>query len=678
MNPKRRPTSKVASRIGAHARLKTEPGASGKEQQSLYEDLTGTNCRPEDQAAGLATANDVLADMMNAMEIATVFLDDRLRIKRFTPRATELLNLVPGDIGRPVGDFTQNSPGVDFVSDAERVLDSRSVVEKEAQARDGQWYTVRSLPYRTPDNRVEGVAITFSNVTRLKQVEDKLQYRKLYAESIVETVRDPLIVLDGKLQVISANQAFYRMFQTSPAETVGRRIYDLADRQLDIERLRHLLEEIIPEKSSFQDFRVERELPQIGLKSMLLSGCQVRATGGMPECILLTIEDVTELEKGRALAEHRAGQLRELAFRLTQTEQRERKRLAQVLHENLQQLLVAAKFHLESVRVHTPEGKSRESLEEVNRLLDQSVETSRRLTVELNPPILFELGMGAALPWLARQFGREHGLKVLTDIRADVAPEEESLAALLFSAVRELLSNVIKYARVNSAHVLVDRIDADHIRVVVSDEGVGFDYEKFQAGENRETGLGLFGIRERIEYLGGHFRIETAPGRGTRVIMIIPLSRDRKAHKEEAPVTVPAGVAAAEAAALPTSGRKIRVLLADDHMMVRQGLVGLLRQEEDIEVVAEAGDGRQAIELANRDHPDVVVMDLSMPVLNGIEATRRIRAELPRTQIIGLSMYEETERAEAMLEAGARIYLNKGGPTQDLVAAIRTAASAPH
>jgi len=127
--------------------------------------------------------------------------------------------------------------------------------------------------------------------------------------------------------------------------------------------------------------------------------------------------------------------------------------------------------------------------------------------------------------------------------------------------------------------------------------------------------------------------------------------------------------------ATSSATRKIRVLLVDDPTIVRQGLMGLLKQEADIEVIAEAGDGQQAIELAHRNRPEVVIMDLSMPVMNGIEATRRITAELPGTQIIGLSMHEETAYIEAMLEAGAKAYLRKGGPSEDLIAAIRSAAA---
>ncbi len=659
--------------------------ASREELQSLNEELTTINGQLAEKVTDLTTANNDLANLLSATEIATVFLDSQLRIKRFTPRATELLNLIPADVGRPVSHISQNFPGEELVADAEKVLKTLSVVEKEVHARDGDWYTVRVLPYRTLDNRIDGVVITFSNVTRLKRAEGKLQYEKTYAESIVETVREPLIVLDGQLRIMSANTAFYRMFQIKPEDTVGQRIYDLADRQWDIERLRKLLEEIIPEKSAFQDFRVEHEFPQIGRATMLLSGRRIEPIGEMPERILMAMVDITEQERDRealrdrtALAERRADQLRELAFQLTQTEQRERKRLAHALHENLQQLLVGAKFLLEDARLRTQDGKTGKSIDKIKGLLDQSIEVSRAVSVEMSPPILFDAGLSAALPWLARQVESKKGLKVQTEINAKIAPDEEGMSGLLFSAVRELLFNVFKHAQVKSARVQLDRIDDDHIQIVVSDEGVGFDPTKLFASENWETGLGLFSIRERLEHVSGQLKIDTAPGRGTRVILVAPMRKEGKAlevaaaaHPTEA--GVPRSGATSDAA-----DRKIRVLLVDDHTIVRQGLMGLLKQEADIEVIAEAGDGQEAIELAHRSHPDVVVMDLSMPVMNGIEATRRIMAELPDTKVIGLSMYEETDQSEAMLEAGAKAYLSKGGPLLDLIAAIRAAAAAPN
>jgi CheY-like chemotaxis protein len=220
---------------------------------------------------------------------------------------------------------------------------------------------------------------------------------------------------------------------------------------------------------------------------------------------------------------------------------------------------------------------------------------------------------------------------------------------------------------VKSAHVHLDRLDDDHVQVVVSDKGAGFDVPN---SEHQGTGLGLFGIRERLEHAGGRLEINSAPGRGTRVILVAPMCREERALEAAVAAPIPAGVP--EVRAVSKAPReKIRMLVVDDHTIVRQGLMGLLKQEVDMEVIAEAGDGQQAIELAHRNHPDVVIMDLSMPVMDGVEATRRITSELPGTKIIGLTMFEEPYKAEAMLEAGAKAFLSKGGPSHDLLAAIR-------
>jgi DNA-binding NarL/FixJ family response regulator len=117
---------------------------------------------------------------------------------------------------------------------------------------------------------------------------------------------------------------------------------------------------------------------------------------------------------------------------------------------------------------------------------------------------------------------------------------------------------------------------------------------------------------------------------------------------------------------------KIRLLLAEDHKILRQSMAQLLSQESDLEIVGEAADGEAAVKLASQMHPDVVLMDLGMPKMDGIEATRVIRSNLPQVQIIGLSVYDEAEGADAMLAAGASMYLTKTHPVQDLIAAIRS------
>ncbi len=660
--------------------------ASKEEQQSLNEELTAVNAQLNDKVGELTDTNNDLANLLRATDIATIFLDEQLRIRRFTPRTTELLNLIESDLGRPVGHITQNFTGGDLAADAETVLKTLSPVEKEVQARNGRWYTARVLPYRTLDNRIAGAVVTFSDVSRLKDTESRLRNEKNYTQSIVDTIHNPLLVLDDELRVLSANPVFCRMFKVQPDEIAGAKLYDLGNGQWDIPELRSVLHEVADLGQPLDDFEVRHEFPELGLRVMMLNARRVERVETHPHRILLAIEDITQQEEYReelravnqtleqrvtertALAERRADQLRNLASELARSEQRERERLARVLHDNLQQLLVAAKFQLDVVRPLGVNPRSQNAINVMEDLLQQSLQASRTLTVELSPTILYEGGLEAALPWLARQMESRHGLTVRTDIKTTAAQDEAGITFLLFSSVRELLLNVAKHAKVDSADVLLERVDDDRVRVVVSDEGEGFDPADLQAGSDEATGLGLFSLQQRLEHIGGQCAIESAPGRGTRVTLTAPMPR---------PAEQPGSASFAKPPAVPRSPQAvrtdagIRVLLVDDHTIVRQGLAGILNAEPDIDVIAEASDGHEAVEQARHCRPDVIIMDVSMPGMNGIEATRIITSESPGTKIIGLSMYCEADQAEAMREAGAVGYLSKGGPSEDLLATIR-------
>ena len=257
----------------------------------------------------------------------------------------------------------------------------------------------------------------------------------------------------------------------------------------------------------------------------------------------------------------------------------------------------------------------------------------------------------------------KHGLDVRPDINATVPQDDGGVVILLFQAVRELLFNVVKHAQVKVARVQLDRLDGELVRVVVSDDGVGFEPSRLAEKGPLESGMGLFGVRERIKLrrrqrrdrqrartrhqrhpdgAGAERPEEYCEGRASR--------RRRPLHRR----TLCPGAAA----------RKIRVLLVDDHTIVRQGLAGILRQQDDIEIIAEAADGKQAVEEARRLRPDVIVMDISMPKMNGIEAARAIHAELPDIRIIGLSMHEDADGVDAMLNAGAVAVPDQGRPVR--------------
>jgi CheY-like chemotaxis protein len=308
-------------------------------------------------------------------------------------------------------------------------------------------------------------------------------------------------------------------------------------------------------------------------------------------------------------------------------------------------------------------------------LLVESIEASRAVALELYPPFLHDHGLTAALEWLARWMEERHGLKVDFSADADADPQGDDVRGFLFQAVRELLTNVVRHAKVSRASVRLEKTGEGGLRITVADEGVGFS-DQDRPGKAAQ-GVGLLHIRERLEYLGGVLEVRSAGGKGTRIRLLLGSEVLQSA-------VLPAVSAAAEAKdrpgrtaqrpAAPKSGR-IRVLLADDHEVMREGLASLLREEADIEVIAEASDGPSAVALAGQVRPDVIIMDVTMPGMTGVEATRRIAAQWNDIRIIGLSMHERADMANKMLQAGAIAYLSKGGPAEQLLAEVRKAAN---
>ncbi len=385
------------------------------------------------------------------------------------------------------------------------------------------------------------------------------------------------------------------------------------------------------------------------------------------------------VQERTAVAEQRAEQLRALALDLSRTEQRERRRLAEVLHDNLQQLLVAAKMNVQTLKRRMWNKQDADKYaDQIDDLLSESIKSSRSLTAELSPPILHNAGLDDALEWLGGWMHEKHGLRVDVSADPEANPSSDEICLLVFQSVRELLFNVVKHANVNIARVEMSRDDG-HVQVVVSDEGVGFDPEKKADEKQHKSTLGLFSIRERMSLLGGTLAVDSDTGKGTVVTVRVPTRLAKHTGDESGASPRVAEQDATEMilSAAPTKpADKIHVLVADDMLVMRDGLAALLEHEPDIEVVGRASDGQQAVELAARTHPDVVIMDVSMPARDGVEATREIVAALPNTRVIGLSMHEKEIMASKMLDAGASVYLTKDGPSEELLSAIRNLADA--
>lgn len=478
--------------------------------------------------------------------------------------------------------------------------------------------------------------------------------------AVVEGMRDGLIVVDAGNRVVDMNKVVEGILGKRRQQCIGVPLSDLLPAPPELLLTRDEEQEDI-------------ELPQVDGQaryevrvSALYEGGE-RLVGRLAVLRDVTQQRRTEQEREALLreVEHRARQLGALMTELTHAEERERRRLAQLLHDHLQQLLAGAKLHVTVVHNQSLGSPTAPTLMQAMALLDQSIAASRTLTVELSPPVLHEGSLAQALAWLAGWVQEQHGLTVVTELDPHAEPAGEDLRVLLFQATRELLFNVVKHAHTDRAYLTMRLVQGDQIELAVADKGVGFAGPAVEDAQASPGGFGLFSIRERLQLLGGRMEVQSAPQQGTRVTLYAPATFAPVQARDPEPPTAPADPEASEL--------EVRVLLVDDHRTVREGLAALLRGEEGIRVVGEATNGPMAIELAARLQPDVVVMDVTLPGMSGIEATRRLRAAWPSLRVVGLSAHAQPNIAQAMRSAGAEAYLNKSESAETLIAAIRGA-----
>jgi two-component system, chemotaxis family, CheB/CheR fusion protein len=504
-----------------------------EEIQATNEELNTINDELHLRNLELTQVSSDLQNFISSTNIPILMLGSDLRIRRFTARAQSILHLIPEDVGRPFRDIRSTLNVPDLESQILEVMNTLAIKEQEVQDQEGHWYHLRIRPYRTIDNRIDGAMLMLMDIDALKRGMEQLEYSRNYAQAIVETVREPLIVLDSNLQVLTANQSFYQTFQVAAAETEQQVIFELGNGQWNIPQLRQLLIEILPDHTQLQDFEVEHDFEQIGHKIMLLNARTMdQAEGG--KSILLAIEDITERKQLEAELTYTVTQEQSARSAAEAANRAKDDFLAMVSHElrnpitailGWAQLLRTTQFD-EAETTHaleTIEQSARAQNQLIEDLLDIASITSGKLRLNTRPLQLasvIEAAIAIAqVSATAKQIQIESSLKTSSET---ILGDPDRLQQVFWN----LLTNAVKFAPTEGrVKVTLTYLDAQ-AKITVSDTGRGisadflpyvFDRwsqaDAYEARSEPGLGLGLSIVRSLVELHDGTVEAES-PGEG--------------------------------------------------------------------------------------------------------------------------------------------------------------------
>ena len=270
---------------------------SKEELQSVNEELMTVNNELQKKLEELSHTNNDLTNLLNSTEIGTIFLDSEFRIKRFTPSVGKLVNLIPSDVGRPVDDIVTQVLDDKLIDHAREVLRTLVFQEVEVRTRDGRTFLRRILPYRTIDNVIDGVVVTFVNITDLRDAQRMVEAMLAYANTIMNSVRQPIALLSTEGRLAQVNQAFYGAFKLRKEDVLGGSIYEVDGRRWDRPEIRTMMEAVRSGEPDARELDVNQDLPGLGQRTLRLyarrTNFGTKAVAGEEELTLLTIEDVT-------------------------------------------------------------------------------------------------------------------------------------------------------------------------------------------------------------------------------------------------------------------------------------------------------------------------------------------------------------------------------------------------
>ena len=513
-----------------------------EELETSRDHLQSANEELQNRNRELGRLNDDLANLLSSTTIPILMVDNDLRIRRVTPAAEHLFNVRTDDVGRPIGD-TRLRLGENLDSLIRRVIDTSTGEEMELLDREGRWNVLRVRPYRTAGRRIEGAVLTMLDIDDLHRAQTSADRAREVAESIVESVQIPLLVLKSDLRVRVANHAFLAAYGRRSADVEDRELEDIGKAQWSLPELKRALTRLSNQETISEDLECLQDIPGIGKRTVLINARRVHQHG--EDQILIAVQDITphkhaerimakEQARLKRSVEHVATMLHETedALRLSREELRalsgsllhaqdeERRRVSRELHDDVSQNVARLQFDLEALEQKLPrsmEGEKQRLLA-IRDIAAQLSNDLRRIAYALHPSTLDLLGLTVALSSYAREFSKRTGIPVefsASGVPAEVPP---GIASSFYRIAQEALRNVARHGDGGVAQVSLTG-DKSHLTLAIRDNGPGFDRDAVRG----QGGLGLVSMEERARLIHASFQLETAPGCGVSITVSAPL-----------------------------------------------------------------------------------------------------------------------------------------------------------
>jgi two-component system, chemotaxis family, CheB/CheR fusion protein len=492
-----------------------------EELQSANEELQTVNDELQQRNNVLTQTGNDLTNLLNSVNIPLLMLNSDLHIRQFTPPMQRLLSVRQSDIGRSINEIRLQLSIENIEPILNEVLDSLGTREIEVQDREGRWYLLRVRPYRTSENKIEGLVVVLVDIDQLRRSQQRLMDARDFARSLVESVPVPIVVLNEDYTIRAVNTTFRELTRMQAKELEGRSLPDLAVHLWGMEGLG---ERLAPLLSSPMGTLLDFEHLTADPRSLLIKAQALSNDGN--RVLLLMVEDITLRREAERLVarqkevlEGTQDELRNLAGHLFTVQEEERQHVARELHDDVSQRLSLLSMLLNEIHSAGSQGEE-DKLEEARRQLSTLNTDVRQISHRLHPSILNDLGLSAALQALVKEFGQRENMPATymsQDLPESWRPEA---ATAIYRIAQEGLRNVAKHA--GKTHVKVVLAGTERgLQLKVMDFGIGFDQE----ADVPALGLGMISMQERARLAGGKLQVQSALGKGTTVTVDIPFNQ---------------------------------------------------------------------------------------------------------------------------------------------------------